>query len=654
MTADDEQVTSTDASAHAAAQLRRGANSTSRVEPGTDPVTGVNGRGSSVPAVRVEGVVKRFGATVALDGAELEVPAGMVFGLLGPNGAGKTTLVRILATLLAPDAGRAEVFGHDVAGEPAAVRDLIGLTGQFAAVDELLTGRENLEMFGRLFKLSGEQAHRRAGELLERFDLAQAADRPARTYSGGMRRRLDIASSLVTRPQVLFLDEPTTGLDPRSRNEIWAIVRELRSEGTTLLLTTQYLEEADQLADRIAVIDRGKVIAEGTGNELKDRVGGQILEVELASAEQRDRAQAVLAGVGCGEPQPDERPDRLTLPAPRDGLQLVEEAAAGLRRAQIGVSDIGLRRPTLDDVFLQLTGAPPSEDGGRSSPRTRRRPRPQPPAPNVPAPRAPVLRPRLPTPQAVRSALTDTAVVTRRNLRHFIRQPDLLTFSTIQPVLFVLLFVYVFGGAVGRSLPHGVTYVDFLLPGIFVQSVTFGASQTAVGLSEDLTRGVVDRFRSIPMARSAVLAGRTVADLVRNIAIIFLMIAVGYLVGFRFTGGAAGAVACIAVVAAFGFALSWIFAFVALTVRGAEAAQSAGFVVIFPLVFASSVFVPVASMPHWLQAFAKINPVTVTANAARSFALFGTPASLGAAAAWIGGLLAVFIPLSVWRYRRIS
>jgi ABC transporter DrrB family efflux protein len=630
------------------------ADNESRVEPGTGPVTGVNGRGSSVPAVRVEGVVKRFGATVALDGAGLEVPGGMVFGLLGPNGAGKTTLVRILATLLAPDAGRAEVLGHDVVREPAVVRELLGLTGQFAAVDELLTGRENLEMFGRLFRLSREEARRRAGELLGRFDLAQAADRPARTYSGGMRRRLDIASSLLTRPQVLFLDEPTTGLDPRSRNEIWAIVRELRRGGTTLLLTTQYLEEADQLADRIAVIDRGKVIAEGTGNELKDRVGGQILEVELSSAGQRDRAQAVLAGVGCGDPQPDERPDRLTLPAPRNGLQLVEEAAAGLRRAQIGVSDIGLRRPTLDDVFLQLTGAPPSEDGGRPSPRTRRRPRPQQPAPNVPAPRTPVLRLRLPPPQAVRSAVTDTAVITGRNLRHFIRQPDLLVFSTIQPVLFVLLFVYVFGGAIGRSLPHGVAYVDFLLPGVFVQSVTFGASQTAVGLKEDLTRGVVDRFRSMPMARSAVLAGRTVADLVRNILIIFLMIAVGYLVGFRFLGGVAGAIACIAVVAAFGFALSWIFAFVALTVRGAETAQTAGFVVIFPLVFASSVFVPVSTFPDWLQAFATINPVTVTADAARSLAFFGTPASLGAAAAWIGGLLAVFIPLSVWRYRQIS
>ncbi len=654
MTADDEQVRSTDASARAASHLSRGADSTSQAEPGTGQLTGANRRGSSVPAVRIEGVVKRFGATVALDGAGLEVPAGMVFGLLGPNGAGKTTLVRILATLLAPDVGRAEVLGHDVGSEPAAVRELIGLTGQFAAVDELLTGRENLEMFGRLFNLSRKNAHRRAGELLERFGLAQAADRPARTYSGGMRRRLDIASSLVTRPQVLFLDEPTTGLDPRSRNEIWAIVRELRREGTTILLTTQYLEEADQLADRIAVIDRGKVIAEGTGNELKDRVGGQILEVELSSAAQRDRAQAVLARVGCGEPQPDERPDRLTLPAPRDGLALVEEAAAGLRQAQIGVTDIGLRRPTLDDVFLQLTGASPSEDGSEPDPQARPRTQQQQPAPNGPTPRGPVLRLRRPSPQAVRSAVTDTAVVTGRNLRHFIRQPDLLVFSTIQPVLFVLLFVYVFGGAIGRSLPNGVSYVDFLLPGIFVQSVTFGASQTAVGLKEDLTRGVVDRFRSMPMARSAVLAGRTVADLVRNIVVIGLMIAVGYLVGFRFLGGVGGAVACVAVVAAFGLALSWIFAFVALTVRGAETAQTAGFVVIFPLVFASSVFVPVATFPDWLQTFARINPVTVTADAARSLAFYGTPTSLGAAAAWIGGLLAVFIPLSVWRYRRIG
>ncbi|HEY8763424.1 MAG TPA: ATP-binding cassette domain-containing protein, partial [Solirubrobacteraceae bacterium] len=275
---------------------------------------------ASAPAVRVEGVAKSFGATAALAGVDLSVPEGTVFGLLGPNGAGKTTLVRVLATLLTPDAGRAEVFGRDVVGSAPAVRELLGLTGQFAAVDEILSGRENLVMFGRLFDLSPTEARRRADELLERFDLADAGDRPARTYSGGMRRRLDLASSLLTRPRILFLDEPTTGLDPRSRNEIWSIVRELVREGTTLLLTTQYLEEADELADRIAVIDHGRVIAEGTGNELKERIGGQILEVELASAADRDEAQSVLRGVGCGDPEPEDRADRLTMPAPRNGL----------------------------------------------------------------------------------------------------------------------------------------------------------------------------------------------------------------------------------------------------------------------------------------------------------------------------------------------
>src|SRR3954466_5018172 len=315
------------------------------------------------PAVRVEGVTKRFGSTLALAGVDLVVPEGTVFGLLGPNGAGKTTLVRVLATLLTPDAGRAEVFGRDVTSDPQAVRELIGLTGQFAAVDEILSGRENLVMFGRLFDLPPAEATERAGELLERFDLADAADRPARTYSGGMRRRLDLASSLLTRPRILFLDEPTTGLDPRSRNQIWAVVRELVRDGTTVLLTTQYLEEADELADRIAVIDHGRVIAEGTGNELKDQVGGQILEVELVDASRRNDAVRLLAAVGCGEPEPGDRADRLTLPAPRDGLELLEDSASALRDAGVGVSELALRRPTLDDVFLQLTGAPPSEDG---------------------------------------------------------------------------------------------------------------------------------------------------------------------------------------------------------------------------------------------------------------------------------------------------
>jgi ABC-2 type transport system ATP-binding protein len=600
------------------------------------------------PAIHVESVVKRFGSTIALAGVDLEVPEGMVFGLLGPNGAGKTTLVRILATLLEPDAGRANLFGHDVAAEAAKARELLALTGQFAAVDELLTGRENLEMFGRLFRLSRADARRRTMALLARFELVDAADRPAKTYSGGMRRRLDLASSLLTEPRVLFLDEPTTGLDPRSRNEIWEIVRDLRRDGTTILLTTQYLEEADQLADEIAVIDHGRVIAQGTGSELKDRVGGQILEVELTDVLQRDAAEAALLRVGCGTPEKDERPNRLTLPAPRDSLVLVEEAAAELRRAGIGVSEMGLRRPTLDDVFLQLTGDAPSDNGKAQIPDEHSK---------AEAPRRlrRIRRPQVPTPSDVATSIHDSSVVTMRNLRHFWRQPDLLIFSTIQPIMFVVLFVYVFGGAVGLALPNGISYVDYLLPGIFVQSVTFRASNTAVGLAEDLRKGVIDRFRSMPMARSAVMVGRTTADLVRNILIIGLMIGVGYLVGFRFHAGIAAALACVALVAAFGFALSWIFAFVSLVVRGAETAQTAGFVLLFPLVFASSVFVPVSTTPGWLQPIAKVSPVTLTADAARQLAVTGgASSSLGWSLAWIVGIVAVFVPLSVWRYRRMS
>jgi ABC-2 type transport system permease protein/oleandomycin transport system permease protein len=343
------------------------------------------------------------------------------------------------------------------------------------------------------------------------------------------------------------------------------------------------------------------------------------------------------------------------MPAPRDGLELVEDAAAALRRADIGVSDLGLRRPTLDDVFLQLTGAPPSGNGaGPDAPAVEAHPAAASDVASSDGAGA-LLRLHRPSPHELRSAVTDAWIVTLRNLRHFIRQPQLLVFSTIQPVMFVLLFAYVFGGAVKGSLPNGVKYIDFLLPGIFVQSVAFRATQTAVGLAEDLERGVVDRFRSMPMARSAVLIGRTMADLVRNVLIIGLMIVVGYAIGFRFHAGLLQALASVAVVSAFGLALSWIFAFVALTVRGAEAAQSAGFVVIFPLVFASSVFVPVSSMPSWLQTFAEVSPVTLTANTARDYALVpGVPGSLGGATAWIVGILVVFIPLCVWRYRRMS
>ncbi|GAA1629553.1 daunorubicin resistance protein DrrA family ABC transporter ATP-binding protein [Kribbella alba] len=314
-------------------------------------------------AIEATGLVKTFrsrkNTVKALDGIDLEVPEGTVLGLLGPNGAGKTTTVRVLTTLMAPDEGSARVLGHDVVKEADTVRSLVGLSGQYAAVDELLTGRENLWMFGRLYRLTSQQAKQRANELLEIFDLTDAADRILKTYSGGMRRRLDLAGSLIAHPKVLFLDEPTTGLDPRSRLDLWQIIRDRVSEGVTILLTTQYLEEADELADSIAVVDHGSVIARGTADELKAKVGGERIEVVVHEADETYRALELLtAALQITDPEStslDKHSKRITMPAPGGSSALVEVIRT-LDGAGIRIADIGLRRPTLDDVFLSLTG----------------------------------------------------------------------------------------------------------------------------------------------------------------------------------------------------------------------------------------------------------------------------------------------------------
>ncbi|WP_298566325.1 ATP-binding cassette domain-containing protein [Streptomyces luteogriseus] len=306
-------------------------------------------------AIYAEGLVKTFGDVKALDGVDLDVPEGTVLGLLGPNGAGKTTTVRCLTTLLRPDSGRAVVAGIDVLKRPDAVRRSIGLSGQFAAVDEYLTGRENLQMVGQLYQMRAKAAKERAAELLEQFHLADAADRPTKTYSGGMRRRLDLAAALVVSPPVMFMDEPTTGLDPRNRQQLWEVIKQLVSGGTTLLLTTQYLEEADHLAHDIAVVDHGKVIAKGTSDQLKARTGGERVEVVVHQREHIQTAAEVLAGFGKGETTVEEHMRKLTAPV-TGGAKLLAEVIRELDTRGIEIDDIGLRRPTLDDVFLSLTG----------------------------------------------------------------------------------------------------------------------------------------------------------------------------------------------------------------------------------------------------------------------------------------------------------
>jgi ABC-2 type transport system ATP-binding protein len=322
---------------------------------------------SSDPIITAEGVTKDFGEVHALKGVDLQVPRGTVFGLLGPNGAGKTTMIRILTTLLLPSGGRATVDGYDVVKDAEELRFRIGLAGQSAAVDENLTGLENLQLVGRLYHLDKELARSRAVDVLERFDLADASDRPTKTYSGGMRRRLDLAASLVGRPDVLFLDEPTTGLDPRSRIDVWEFIRELQNEGTTLLLSTQYLEEADQLADRIAVIDHGSLIAEGTSDELKDQVGGEVLELHVENRDDTTRVVESLKGVGTGDPSVGDEDGRVRIPVGGEGATALLESVRRLDETDLRLADIALHRPTLDDVFLSLTGRSAKEDDAEDS-----------------------------------------------------------------------------------------------------------------------------------------------------------------------------------------------------------------------------------------------------------------------------------------------
>ncbi len=546
---------------------------------------------SNTPAILAEGLQKHYGKTQALVGLDLVAEQGSVLGLLGPNGAGKTTAVRILTTLLRPDAGRAEVIGLDVVKHADALRARIGLAGQYAAVDENLTGYENLEMFGRLYHLSGGVARRRANELLARFDLVDAARRTVKTYSGGMRRRLDLAASLIISPPVLFLDEPTTGLDLRGRLGMWEVISTLVADGTTVLLTTQYLEEADQLADQIAVVDHGRVIANGTADELKAQVGGERLELTVTRGGDLDAAVQALRPYSSGELQVDADRRHLVVPVTR-GAQQLAEVVRDLDAEQIPLDDLALRRPTLDDAL----------------------------------------------------------VLARRHLIQIPRIPEELIFATIQPIMFVLLFRYVFGGAIAVS---GTTYVNFLMAGIFVQTVIFGSTTTGIGLATDLQRGLVDRFRSLPMAKSAVLTGRTLADLIRNTFVVIVMWIVGLLVGFQPQGNVLFWLAAVGILLLTSFAFSWISATIGLAVRSVEAAQSAGFIWLFPLTFASSAFVPTQSMPTWLRTFAEHQPVTLIINAVRGLLLNHPDAStIWQAIAWCVGILVVFIPLAVWAYGR--
>ncbi len=444
----------------------------------------------SAPAIRVQGVEKSFQDLHVLRGVDFEVAQGSIFALLGSNGAGKTTMVRILSTLARHDAGTATIQGFDVATEPLRVRESISLTGQFAAVDEILTGRENLVLVAKLRRQKGPKQI--ADELLARFDLADAGSRRVATYSGGMRRRLDIAMSLIGHPRVLFLDEPTTGLDPEARLEVWQVIRELAAHGTTILLTTQYLDEAEQLADRIAVLHEGRIIANGTLAELK-----------------------------------------ALLPPAR--IEYVE------------------KQPSLEDVFLALVG----KDQLMST-----------------------------------HVVLDTVDLTGRSLRHISRSVDTIITTALTPIAIMLLFVYVLGGAIDTGTEN---YVDYLLPGILLIAIASGIAYTAVRLFTDLQTGIFERFQSMPISRPAVLWAHVLTSLAANGVTVVIIVAVGFLMGFRTSASVGAWLAVAGILALFTLALTWVAVIAGLSAKSVDGAAGFSYPLIF-LPFISSAFVPTDTM----------------------------------------------------------
>ena len=581
--------------------------------------------------IEVEGVAKSFGETTALDGVSFVVGEGEILGLLGPNGAGKTTLVRMLATLLLPDRGSMRIGGIDVDREPSAVRRLIGLAGQAAAVDELLTARENLELIGALYGLPRALCRQRAAETLKRFDLDDAADRRVGTFSGGMRRRLDLGATLIGRPAVILLDEPTAGLDPRSRNEVWTLIEEITADGTTILLTSQHLDEVERLADHIVVIDHGVVIADAPPADLKKAVVPEVLEARLAHDADLDQAAALLHDLGDAAPAVNADELRVSV-ATTAGVPALVSAARRLDDAGIGLTDLAIRQPSLDDVFLALTGDAATVD------------------PIHVARDAPVNTFTAPTTQAARHPFRDMAVVTGRYLRRFTRTPQMFIFGAAQPVAFVLGLNAVFGGLVEQAT--GGSYIQYLLPGVIVMHILFTGGITSVGIADDLESTIVDRFRSLPMNRAAVLVGRTAADLVRNAIGLALTVAVGFALGFRVHGTITGAVAGIVLVLAFSYATSWLFACLGMMVKTPQVAQLASFLPALPLTYLSGAWIPIELMSGALQSFARNQPVNVLIATLRSLA----DGSAGAdpawqAVAWTVGILVVSVPLAVHLYR---
>ena len=582
---------------------------------------------SAASGIVAQDMCKSFDDHLVLDKVSLAVEEGTILALLGPNGAGKTTMVRILSTLIPADSGSMRIAGHDVVTDPDGVRAVIGVTGQFSAVDNLLTGAENLQLMADLRHLGREAGRRRVAELLEQFDLTDAAHKLLSTYSGGMRRRLDLAMTLVSKPRVIFLDEPTTGLDPRSRRTMWQIIRELATAGVTILLTTQYLDEADQLADRIAVLDQGRIVAEGTPAELKSRIPGGHVRLHFADPHLLHSASELLAAAA-----PDE--DQLVLQVPADGtVDSLRGLLDELHEARISVE-------RLDDPY----------PGPRR--RVLRRHR-------QPRHRAAQRRPRTTRSTAVMTTLaytlSDSRVMLRRNLKHQLRYPSMTVMLIGIPIVLLLLFVYVFGGQLGAGLgahEGRSAYLNYVVPGLLLLTVASAIQGTSIMVAMDMTGGIIDRFRTMAIARASVLTGHVLGSLIQTLVAIAVLIAVAFGLGFRSAAGPLHWLAAIGILALFAFALIWLAVALGLAAKSVETASNTPMILIL-LPFLSSGFVSTATMPTGLRQFAEYQPFTPVADTVRgllSGAAIGDHAI--AAIAWSIGIAVVAYLWAIRLYNR--
>lgn len=594
-------------------------------------------------AIEAVDVKKTFGKKTAIENISLQVEAGSIHAILGPNGAGKTTFVKILATLLKPNEGVAKVFGHDVVKESAQVRDMISLTGQSTSVDEDMTGAENLILLARLLGYSPSGARQRTKDLLEAFDLADAGKQLVKQYSGGMRRRLDIAASIIKGPKLLFLDEPTTGLDPRSRNNLWSLIRDLARQGTTVLLTTQYLEEADQLADRISVIDQGTVISEGTSAELKNSVGKNILHIQLNDHALKDRTSAVMEAYLKAPVHVNSDGKKIAVPTASYAQAL--GALDVLKKEDIQVTAFSLSQPSLDEVFLSLTGHGAEEENGQEMEHDGLSKKQN----NVSSFNIKkVIGENRPTRNA--GIFTNKMMFGWRGLLKIKHIPEQFMDVLITPIMFTFMFTYIFGGAIAGS---ATAYLQFLIPGILVQTFTFNSMYAGMNINTDITKGIFDRFRSMPLWTPSPLVGPFVSDVLRHAISGAIILLLGLMLGFRTDAGFLWIVGSFLIMMFFATSIAWIFIILGLFLRSSSAVMSVGWLFLMPLVFMSNIFVDPVTMPGWLQTFISYNPLAWQVDAVRSI-YAGTPVvseilyALGASVV----ITVIMAPLAIGLYTR--